>query len=85
MPQIEAETTEHDLVEEAEALLTKVAPDGKIRDGASAYLFDMRGPELLRRLVEEVKALRAKVNDPCLVAGYHVCGGKHDLSDLWKG
>lgn len=57
MPEI-TETTEPDLIADAEALLTKVAPDGKIRDGASAYLFDMRGPRLLRRLVEEVKTQR---------------------------
>ena len=43
---------------EAQALLTKVAPKGKITNGADAYLFDMRGPALMSELVAEVGRLR---------------------------
>jgi hypothetical protein len=38
--------------------------------------------DTFRALADEVETLRAKLNDPCLVAGYHVCGGSHNLSDL---
>lgn len=47
-----------DIVEEARALLTKTAPQGKVTNGADAYLFDMRGPKLLRALADEVDRLR---------------------------
>lgn len=43
-----------------------------------------RAPELLSSLCDEVERLRARLNDPCLVAGYHVCGGAHNLSDLTR-
>jgi len=45
-------------VEEAQALLTKVAPKGQITNGADAYLFDMRGPALMQQLLAEVARLR---------------------------
>lgn len=54
-------TEPRDIVVEARALLTKCAPSGKITNGADAYLFDMRAPELLRQLCDEVERLRKQV------------------------
>jgi hypothetical protein len=42
---------------EAQALLSKVAPKGKITNGADAYLFDMRGPALMKSLITSVAEL----------------------------
>lgn len=39
----------------------------------------------LETLADEVERLRARLSDPCLVAGYHVCGGVHKAGDPWKG
>ena len=82
------ETTERDLIEEAEALLAKVSqwhPPESVQEIEHALFADAierhRGspywgyskpvarlyyhsPELLRRLVEEVKRLRAKHEEP---------------------
>jgi hypothetical protein len=44
--------------DEAQALLMKVAPKGKITNGADAYLFDMRGPALMTELIAQVGRLR---------------------------
>lgn len=50
-------------VGEAQALLTEVAPRGKITNGADAYLFDMRGPALMTALLNEVAQLREVLDD----------------------
>ena len=54
-------------------------------------VMDIYGSDLAEKLLasvgtlaDEVERLRIKLNDPCLVAGYHVCGGAHDLNSLTK-
>jgi hypothetical protein len=56
--------------DEARALLTKVAPKGKITNGADAYLFDMRGPVLMAALIAERDRLREALEQ--IAQGEHV-------------
>lgn len=55
--------------------------EGPTIDKPMADLF-ARAPELIKALCDEVERLRENLNDPCLAAGYHMCGGVHDLSRL---
>lgn len=67
--------TPEDVVKEARAHLDDPALTNIVR-------YETR--KIIASLCGEVEALRAKLKDPCLVAGYHVCGGAHNLSDLTK-